>query len=130
MKNVVFAEITDREGAVVNNIEFAVPKRFLYFNHVDDLADNGGIFDFLNEIIHKIVYEYFDGGKDLDIIHQVAVTFVNDDRNFICSFNLYDIEEEFDEDEEDFYLNYKIGIIDWENSGYIFKYADDVDGVE
>lgn len=130
MKNIVFAEITDRDDGVVDNIKFDVPNRFLQFNHVDDLADNDGIFSFLNEILHEIVYGYFDGGEDLDIVHEVAVTFVNDDKNFICSFKLYDIEEEFDEYEDDFYLNYKIGLTDWENSGYIFRYADDVDEVE
>ena len=35
------------------------------------------------------------------------------------------LKKKFNED--DFYLNYKIGIIDWENGGYIFRYAEDTD---
>lgn len=46
-------------------------------------------------------------------------------QNFICVFELIEIEEKIGED--DVYLNYKIGITDCENSGYIFRYADDMD---
>ena len=127
MKNIVFAEITDYEDVVVNIIEFDVPEELLKFNHVEDLADNVDVFEFLNDIIHEIVYGYFDGSEDFDIINEVAVTFVNDNKNFICTFTLTEIEEEFNEDEDDFYLNYKIGITDWENSGYIFRYAEDTE---
>lgn len=125
MKNIVFAEVTDHEGAVVDNIEFSVPKGLLKFNHVDDLADNVDVFEFLNDIIHEIVYGYLDVDEYIDIVHEIGVTFVNDNKNFICTFTLTEIEEKFNED--DFYLNYKIGIIDWENSGYIFRYAEDTD---
>ena len=127
MKNVVFVEITDHEGDVVNNIEFDVPEELLKFNHVDDLVDNVNVFDFLDDIIYEIVYGYFNGSEDFDIINEVAVTFVNDNKNFICTFTLAEIEEEFNEDEDDVCLNYKIGITDWENSGYIFRYAEDTE---
>lgn len=43
------------------------------------------------------------------------------------NMSIEEIEEEFNEDEDDFYLNYKIGITDWENSGYIFRYAEDTE---
>lgn len=126
MKNVVFAEITDIESAVVNNIKFDVPRKLLKFNHVDDLAANEDVFEFLDDIIYEIVYGYFDGAQDLDIIYEIYITFVNDDKNFICSFKLTEIGEFFNEDKDEYYLNYKIGITDWENSGYIFRYAKDV----
>lgn len=125
MKNVVFAEITDSEGAVVDNIGFDVPENLLQLNHVDELADNVDVFEFLDDIIHEIVYGYFNGEEDLDIVDKIAVIFVNDNGNFICVFELTEIEEKIGED--DVYLNYKIGITDCENSGYIFRYADDVD---
>ena len=126
MKNIVFAEITNSEGVVVDNIGFDVPRKLLKFNHVDDLAANEDVFEFLDDIIYEIVYGYFDGAQDLDIIYEIYITFVNDDKNFICSFKLTEIGEFFNEDKDKYYLNYKIGIVDWENSGYIFRYADNV----
>lgn len=126
MRNIVFAEITNSEGIVVDNIGFDVPRKLLKFNHVDDLAANEDVFEFLDDIIYKIVYGYFDGAQDLDIIYEIYITFVNDDKNFICSFKLTEIGEFFNEDKDKYYLNYKIGITDWENSGYIFRYAEDI----
>ena len=126
MKKFVFAEINDTNNVVVDNIRFEVPNILLKFNHTEDFADNDVVFKFLNNIAEEIVFGYFSD-DDLDIIKTIYIPFVDDKGNFICVFDLTEIEEYYDENEEDFYLNYKIGITDFENSEYTFRYADNID---
>ena len=126
MKKFVFAEINDSNNVVVDNIRFEVSNILLKFNHTEDFADNNVVFKFLDNIAEEIVFGYFSD-DDLDIIKTIYIPFVDDEGNFICVFDLTEIEKYYDENEEDFHLNYKIGITDFENNEYTFRYADNID---
>ena len=124
MKKLVYAEVSDSNHTVLDVIRFDVPGILVRFNHTEDFADNAVVFKFLNDIAEEFAYGYFCGGIDLDIIDTIYIPFVNDKGNFICVFYLNEIEEYYDENKNDFHLNYKIGITDLEDSEYIFRYAD------
>lgn len=124
MKNIVFAKIHDYDGDVFYALDFDVPMSLLKFNRVADLKDDDIVFEFLDDIVHECIYGYLDG-EDLEFIKDIYVTFVHDNGNFICSFVMSDIQENYDDEEDDWYLSYDIVIVDWENSGYIFGYAED-----
>ena len=115
MKDIVSLEINSKKDTL-GVIDIKTPSELLLVNHIEPILNNKIFDEFIDEIfelvITELVYEFDEK------IDNVFATFVNDDGVLICSIQLDRFKPKKG--------LYRRKVIDWEHSGYVFKYADDI----
>lgn len=115
MRDIICLEINGKKG-VLDNIELPTPKEFLLIPETTTAIVENRIFnDFIDETFMFITEVLSKRFKEK--IDNVYVTFMNSDNVFICSAVISKMNAKNG--------TYRLGITDWQGSGYIFKYADD-----
>jgi len=117
MRNIIVLEINGKHGVIWNH-EVPTPKEFLLIPETTTAIVENRIFeDFIDETF-MFVTEVLSK-KFKEKIDNVYVTFMNSENVFICSAVIDKINKKNG--------TYRLGIQDWQATGYTFKYADDCD---
>lgn len=120
MKDIAVLEINSkktlfRKAETLGNVEVQVPNEFLLINNTDSILNNKIFKDYIDYIFMLITEEFMQ--KFDKKIDNVYVTFLNDDNEFICSIVIDKINVKNQA--------YRIGVMDWQASDYIFKYSEE-----
>lgn len=113
MKDIIILEINGKKNAL-GNIEINTPSEFMFLQETTEAIVNSRIFDdFVSDMFGFITEEIqLDFDEKID---NVYITFIGNDDVFICSVVLDKINKRRG--------TYRVGITDWQASGYKFKYA-------
>ena len=116
LKYILSLEINSKKETL-GNIEIKTPNEFILASNTEQIVNCHIFNDFLDDMFLLITEELaneFD--KKID---NVYITFVDEREVFVCSIVLDKFKPKRDA--------YRMNIIDWQASGYTFKYADDND---
>ena len=114
MKDIIVLEINSKKE-VLGQIEIDTPSQFLLVNSIEPVLNNRILVDFIDEIFMLTVEELANevDGK----IDNVYITFIDDNDEFVCSIVIDKLNHKK--------KTYRMKVIDWESTGYTFKYADE-----
>ena len=116
MKDIITLEINSKKD-VLCNIDVRTPSEFLLIKENTESIINNRIFEeFIDGMFMLVTEEVQPNFKEK--IDNVYITFINRNDEFICSIVLNKLNKKKG--------TYRIGVTDWQASGYIFKYADTV----
>ena len=117
MRRTISLEINGKKD-LLGSLDIPTPKEFLLIpENTTDIVENRIFNDFIDETF-MFVTEVLSK-KFKEKIDNVYVTFINDKNVFICSAVIDKMNAKNG--------TYRLGITDWQGSGYVFKYADDCD---
>ena len=115
MKDVIVLEVNGKDD-VLCQIEIETPNEFFLINDTEPILNNRIFEDFIDEVFLFIVDEIIPefGKKN---IKDVYVTFIDNYDEFICSlvFDRFKLRRK----------RYRVKLIDWKKSGYVFKYVNE-----
>lgn len=112
MKDIMVLEINNKKNTL-GNIEINTLNEFLLMNNTESIINSRIFDDFVDSMFVFITEEIQLDFKEK--IDNVYITFIGNDDVFICSVVLDKINKRRG--------TYRVGITDWQASGYKFKYA-------
>ena len=117
MKDYIVLEVNSKKETL-GSFTIKTPNEYLLAPNTDSIINNRIFEDFIDEIFWLTVNELV---HEVDKkINNVLVTFLNNDEEFICSIMIDKFQPKRG--------TYRMEVIDWEASGYTFKYVkDDLD---
>ena len=114
MKDYIVLEINSKKETL-GSIAIETPNEYLFVNDTDSIQNHCIFEEFIDSIfwltINELVYEF---DKKID---NVYVTFLDNDEELICSVVIDKLKPKR--------CVYQLSIIDWQASGYTFKFADE-----
>ena len=114
MKDYIVLEVNDKKE-VLGSFTITTPNEYLLVNSIEPILNNRIFEEFIDEIfwltVNKLMHEV---DKKID---NVYITFLDDDEEFICSIVIDKLKPKRGV--------YRMRVVDWQASGYIFKYVED-----
>ena len=119
MKNYVALEVNNKKETL-GSFTIKTPNELLLAPNTDSILNNRIFEEFIDEIFWLTVNELV---HEVDKkINNVLVTFINNDDELICSILIDKLKPKRG--------IYRMQVIDWEESGYTFKYVDEDNATE
>lgn len=119
MKDYIVLEINSKKERL-GNFTIETPKEYLFVDNTEEIVNHSIFEEFTDGIfwltVNELVYEV---DKKID---NVYITFLNDDEELVCSIVIDKFKPKRG--------TYRIRAIDWEASGYTFKYTEDTNATK
>lgn len=116
MKNYIVLEINGKKETL-GSFTIKTPNEYLLVNSIEPILNNSIFEEFIDEVfwltVNELVHEV---GKK---INNVFITFLNDNEELVCSIVIDKFKPKRGV--------YRMKVIDWQASGYIFKYTEDTE---
>lgn len=114
MKNYIVLEINGKKEAL-GSVTIDTPNEYLLINSMEPILNNRIFEEFIDKIfwltVNELVHEV---DKKID---NVYITFLNDCEELVCSIVIDKFKPKRG--------IYRMRVVDWQASGYTFKYAED-----
>ena len=119
MKDYIVLEINGKKEAL-GSVTIQTPNEYLLVNSTEPILNNRIFEEFIDKIfwltVNELVHEV---DKKID---NVYITFLDDYEEFICSI----VIDKFKPKRR----MYRTKVVDWQGSGYIFKYVEDTNATK
>ena len=118
LKDIVVLEINSKKG-VIGQIEVETPSEFMLANYTEQILNCHVFNEFIDNIFDITIEEL---SKEFDEkINSVYVTFINEYDEFVCSIVIDKLNPKK--------KRYRVGVLDWQSSEYVFKYEENVNDI-
>lgn len=113
LKNTIMLEFNSKKD-VLGQIELKTPSEFMFASNTEQIINCSIFEDFIDDMFTLITEEFVcEFGEKID---NVYVTFMSEDGTFICSIVIDKLNPKKQ--------RYRTRTVDWQSSGYTFKYTD------
>lgn len=114
LKSTITLEFNSKKD-VLGQIELKTPSEFMFASNTEQIVNCSILEDFIDDMFTLITEEFVYEFREK--IDNVYVTFMGEDGTFICSIVIDKLNPKKQ--------RYRIRTVDWQSSGYTFRYEND-----